>query len=414
MSSPLRNLCLFEDHTTSNLLPLVYTRPVFDLRCGVFTLREKLRAYYPGIQLRLWCREELIDLVREQHPGGPVNTPDEQAGLYVNGRVVMDEALARLLTLDGPECVFMHGCTLVAARVRGTQWPALLSEAATGFSTIARIDVTARLIEYPWDLIRYNAEEIRQDCARLAGRAEKRPYPGVHLLNDAEITIGTDTVILPGVVLDATDGPISIGRGVRILPHAYIQGPACIGDGTLVKAGARIYEGTTIGPVCKVAGEVEASIIHGYSNKQHDGFLGHVYLGQWINLGAGTTNSDLKNTYGSVTVQLNDALIDTGMTFVGLFMGDYSKSAINTVFNTGTVVGFSSNVFTVGFPPKFIPSFSWCGPDGITEYRCDKALEVAQRVMARRTVTMGPAEAARFARVFEETKRERKGEAFAH
>ncbi|MBI4553397.1 MAG: hypothetical protein HY710_14125, partial [Candidatus Latescibacteria bacterium] len=229
----------------------------------------------------------------------------------------------------------------------------------------------------------------------------------VQMLNEAEIIIGVDTIILPGVVLAATDGPIVIGRGARVLPHVYIQGPACVGDGTLVKAGARIYEGTTIGPVCKVAGEIDASIIHGYSNKQHDGFLGHAYLGQWINLGAGTTNSDLKNTYGPVAVQLHDRLIDTGLTFVGLFMGDYVKSAINTVFNTGTVVGFSSNVVASGFPPKFIPSFCWCGPDGMTEYRCDKALEVAQRVMARRKVTMGPAETARFVRVFEETTTER-------
>lgn len=405
MPSPPRSLCLFEDQTAANLLPLVYTRPVFDLRCGLLTLRDKLLAHYPGVPSRLWCREEMVDLVREQNPAVPVNTPDDQVGLYINGRVLMNQTLAHLLILDGPECVFMQGETLVAARIHGAQWPSLLSSAMAG--SLPRTDVTARLIDHPWDLIRYNVEEIRQDCAGRTGQVDIDRYPHVHFLNEAEIMIGPDTAILPGVVLDATDGPIHIGCGVRILPHVYIQGPACIGDSTLVKAGARIYEGTTIGPVCKVAGEIEASIIQGYSNKQHDGFLGHAYLGQWINLGAGTTNSDLKNTYGSVAVQRHDTVIDTEMTFVGLFMGDYSKSAINTVFNTGTVVGFSSNIVTVGFPPKFVPSFSWCGPDGITEYRCDKALEVAQRVMTRRKVTMGPAEVARFMQVYEETVTER-------
>jgi UDP-N-acetylglucosamine diphosphorylase/glucosamine-1-phosphate N-acetyltransferase len=209
-------------------------------------------------------------------------------------------------------------------------------------------------------------------------------------------------------VLDAERGPISIGRNAMILPNAVIEGPAFIGAHTLVKAGAKIYENTSIGEWCKVGGEVEASIIHSHANKQHEGFVGHSYIGSWCNLGADTNTSDLKNNYGSVQVQINGKMVDSGLQFVGLMMADHAKSGINTMFNTGTVVGVASNVFGSGFPPKFIPSFSWGGAEGMTEYEREKALEVARRVMKRRDVEMTDADAALLRKIFDLTAHERR------
>jgi UDP-N-acetylglucosamine diphosphorylase/glucosamine-1-phosphate N-acetyltransferase len=213
--------------------------------------------------------------------------------------------------------------------------------------------------------------------------------------------------VKPGVVLDAEGGPIYIGKKAKVFPNAVIEGPAFIGDGSMIKIGAKIYENTSIGEVCKVGGEVEGSIIHSYSNKQHDGFLGHAYLGMWVNLGADTNNSDLKNNYGSVRVMINGEEVNSGSMFVGLTMGDHSKAGINTMFNTGTVVGVSSNVFGAGFPPKYIPSFAWGGAEGIETYDIARALEVAQRVMGRRKMQLSGAEEKVLREVFALTARER-------
>jgi UDP-N-acetylglucosamine diphosphorylase/glucosamine-1-phosphate N-acetyltransferase len=175
----------------------------------------------------------------------------------------------------------------------------------------------------------------------------------------------------------------------------------------MIKVGAKIYENTSIGPVCKVGGEVEGSVIHSFSNKQHDGFLGHAYLGMWVNLGADTNNSDLKNNYGSVKLVIDGETVDSGSTFMGLVMGDHSKSAINSMFNTGTVVGVSSNVFGSGFPPKSVPSFTWGGAEGLKTYELERALEVARRVMGRRKMVLSPAEEKVLRVVFDLTKKER-------
>ncbi len=186
------------------------------------------------------------------------------------------------------------------------------------------------------------------------------------------------------------------------------MGPCSIGNGTIVKAGARIYEDTSVGEVCKVGGEVESSIIHSFSNKQHDGFLGHSYLGMWVNLGADTNNSDLKNNYGSVKVVINDEQIDSGSQFMGLTMGDHAKTAINTMFNTGTVVGVACNVFGGGFPPKYIPSFTWGGPEAITTYAMERSIEVAKRAMARRNVQLTDATERLLKKIFDLTRDERR------
>jgi len=229
--------------------------------------------------------------------------------------------------------------------------------------------------------------EISKDFLRLKKKSDNikgKIYEGAIILNKDNVIIEEGAEIKPGVVLDAEEGPIYIGKNAKIMPNATIIGPAYIGDNTSIKIGAKIYENTSIGEYCKIGGEVEGSVIHSYSNKQHDGFLGHSYIMQWVNLGADTNNSDLKNNYGSVKVYINDKLIDSGSMFVGLFMGDHSKSSINTMFNTGSVIGVSCNIFGEGFPPKYVPSFCWGGKDTFTTYDIEKAIDVAKRVMKRR------------------------------
>jgi UDP-N-acetylglucosamine diphosphorylase/glucosamine-1-phosphate N-acetyltransferase len=192
------------------------------------------------------------------------------------------------------------------------------------------------------------------------------------------------------------------------MSQSVIQGPAYIGKNSIVKIGAKIYHETTVGEVCKVGGEIENAIFQSYSNKQHDGFLGHAYLGRWVNLGAATNNSDLKNNYAKISVKHNGRVVDTGLQFLGLIMGDHSKTAIGTLFNTGTIVGVSSNIFGAGFQPRAIPSFAWGGSEFIKEYKLEKALEVAEIVMSRRNKKLTDAMKTLFSDVFKFTEHERK------
>jgi UDP-N-acetylglucosamine diphosphorylase / glucose-1-phosphate thymidylyltransferase / UDP-N-acetylgalactosamine diphosphorylase / glucosamine-1-phosphate N-acetyltransferase / galactosamine-1-phosphate N-acetyltransferase len=411
MSARRPTLCIFEDDLHPNFEPLVYSRPVFDLRCGIRTLREKILSHFPATPYSLWCRPNLKGLVEERNPEIPVNVVEAGVTLYVNGRVLMDDSLARTLTLDGPDCVFLNGDTLIAARMQDSRWPILLSgsEAASVVrETMEQIEVPATLIEYSWDLIRLNGDELDRDFQAMNPTpAVPAQMAGSHLINEQQISVAHDAEILPGSVMDASNGPVFVGSAVRILPHCYIQGPASIGAGSTIQAGTSLYGGTSIGAVCKVGGEVVSSIVQGYSNKQHHGFLGHSYVGEWVNIGAGTTNSNLKNTYGSVSIKLGGEMIDTGMTFLGILMGDYAKTAIDTTFSTGSTVGFSSNVVSGGSPVRNVPSFCWYGPEGMTDYQLTKALEVAQRMMTRRDLVMGPIEASRFVSVFGETARDR-------
>ncbi len=411
------SICIFEGAYYERLLPLVYFRPVFDLRCGINTLREKIQRAYPKAPISLHCRRYLVDLVRQQNPGTPINELHSGNVLFLNGRVIADATLAKKIPLKGQEALYVNGDTIVAARVSGTKLAPLeraLSDVYTlnDFSGLVRVEVDVKVVNYPWHLVGNNAEQIVSDFRALtAGLRGKRirgkVYPGAHLVNRKDIFIGEGSAVKPGVVLDAENGPIYIGNHVTVYPNATIEGPAYVGDRSMIKVGAKIYEGTSIGPVCKVGGEVEESIIHAYSNKQHDGFLGHAYLGMWVNLGADTNNSDLKNNYGSVKVYINGQPVDSGTMFVGLTMGDHSKSGINSMFNTGTVVGVSSNVFGTGFPPKYLPSFTWGGGEGMTTYDLEKSIEVARRVMARRKMEMTEAEEKVFRAVFDLTMPER-------
>ena len=204
-------------------------------------------------------------------------------------------------------------------------------------------------------------------------------------------------------VLDATEGPVYISKGVKIYPHTYVRGPVYIGEDSII-LGGKIRGGTSIGPKCKVHGEIAETIIHGYSNKAHDGFIGHSYICEWVNVGAGTITSDLKNTYGHVKVWIEGEMVDSGQMFIGSFIGDHSKIGIGTRLNTGTVIGVASNVFGNGFPPKYVPSFSWGGSESLSENKLDKVIQTAKIVMSRRDIEMAETDEMLLRKIFEMTR----------
>jgi len=407
-------LCIFEDVKYKKLLPLVWLKPVYELRCGMRSLMDKIILNYKNLTIELFCRDYLKDVVKERYNYN-VNAEIKDNALFINGRILMDKPIS----IEGPEEIGINKENdIVYIRVKKENAKLINSEFILDcdlekikktFKNIKIIETNYTLINYSWDLVHYNPEQIKNEFVKLAnaGEIQGNIYERVVIIDKKNIFIGKNSKIKPGVIIDNEEGPVYIDENVLIEPNAVVQGPTYVGKGSIIRLGAKIREGTSIGDVCRIGGEVEESIIHGYSNKQHDGFLGHAYIGMWCNLGASTNNSDLKNNYGNVKVYVEGKLIDSGSMFVGLTMADHSKSGIGTTFNTGTVVGVSSNIFGEGYPPKFIPSFSWGGAKGFVTYRLDDALEVVSKVMARRKKSLTKSEEKLLKKVFELTTTER-------
>lgn len=385
---------VFEDSGFRTLLPLTYWRPVFELRCGRLSLLEKIRQRKGMQHPIVFVRPELADIVQE-HSELQVN-PDlrELKGevLLVNGRWLADGDLPEL----EPDSYLYKGEAVAAARLSEPMARLLTSNVLahqdlrrTVFSTLKAVAAgpEIKLVNYPWDLIVQNPAELLRECndgAKGAG-----VHSAVHLIGEKAIHIGESCRIMPGVVIDAEEGPVWIDDRVKIGANAVIQGPCCIGPGSVVQPMAIIRENTSIGRVCKVGGEIDACIIHGYSNKQHHGFLGHSYVGEWVNIGAGSVSSDLKNTYGKITTSLDGHdEINTGLMFLGLVIGDHSKVGINVCFGSGSVVGTCTSVILSHIPPKFVGSFRWLTDQVQTDYDAAQAAEVARRMMARRNLTL--------------------------
>ena len=350
--------------------------------------------------------------MQEANPDAKVNVAPEGQCLFINGRFIVHGST---LEISGADTVWTKDGKIAAARLSGQQISAI-SAGENGttisdkLSSVTQQEIKGEFIDYPWDLIHHNPDEISNDFAyfNLGGKIQGKVYQNVTLLNEKQIHIAEGASVRPGVVLDAEDGPIFIDKGATVMSNAVLQGPLYLGQKSTIKMGAKIYEGTTIGNVCKVGGEVEESIIHGYSNKQHEGFLGHAYLGEWVNIGADSNNSDLKNNYGPVKLYINGKMVDSGSQFVGLFMGDHSKCGINTMFNTGTVVGAMGNVYGSGYSPKFIPSYTWGGIESSVVYKLEKALETARLVIKRRKLELSKAQENVLRYVFKMTEGERK------
>ena len=410
----IMKLCIFEDNFYRRLLPLVWMRPVYFLRCGITNLAEKISAAYPGLDVVYHCRNYLTEATKEVSTA-VVNSFTDDSYLVMNGRIIFGREIAAQISLEEADRLYCTDDAAVAAILSPGRVETLRNcageplELRKMFPGLPVTQVESNMIRYPWDIVNANLAMLPEDFSRLCPEPEIQGnvYEGVYIVNRETVHVGAETVVKPGVVLDAEHGPIYIDTGVTIMANTVIEGPAYIGRGSLVKAGTKIYGGTTIGEACKVGGEITASIIHSHTNKQHDGFLGHSYLCQWINIGADTNNSNLKNNYNNVTVTIDGEETDTGTMFVGLLMGDHSKTGINTMFNTGSVVGVHCNIFGGGFPPKYMPSFSWGGSDGFAEYKFDKAVETVQHVVSRKKMKLSVAFERLFSYIFDQTVKER-------
>jgi UDP-N-acetylglucosamine diphosphorylase/glucosamine-1-phosphate N-acetyltransferase len=401
---------LFEDPAHAWLWPLAATRPVWDLRLGGHTLGDKLRAHFDGAQFAYVGRAEAIAASSEEN--APLPSPrDLRANgdvLWLNGRALADprwldvaaagEGPVRF-SAGGSVVALKHGASLLSKVVaEPALWERPAEKASLGF---ADDGVEARLVDAIWDLVRLNHHELLVEGelavravhdAELAPRSNPALAPGAQLVAPAAIALHPTARIAPGAVLDATNGPIVVERDVVIEPHTYVAGPCWVGAGTHL-LGGKLAGGVSLGPVCRVAGEVEETIFQGYSNKRHHGFVGHSVVGAWTNLGALTTTSDLKNNYGPVRVTLADEERDTGETKIGSFLGDHVKTSIGTLLSTGAVVGPASNLFGAGrLSPKSLPAFSWWDGETTECYEVEKFVRTARVVASRRDRTFGEAQ----------------------
>jgi UDP-N-acetylglucosamine diphosphorylase/glucosamine-1-phosphate N-acetyltransferase len=367
---------LFDDSYTSDLYPIALTRAVADIRIGILTIKEKWEKHLDSavfIQTKDYLKPkyQTIEITNE-------------TVVFINAAACPSSTLINdIQNLDLGEYIVYEG-RVIAHHCGGNQNPEQLSNGKEKVSGTS--DFT--LLRYPWDIFTQNSAELNTDYQLLTKGRTSAP------IDDTNTVLGNDVFLEPGAkvmcsILNSTSGPVYIGKDAEVMENSVIRGPFAMLEHSALKLSTKIYGATTVGPYCKVGGEVNNSVLIGYSNKGHDGFLGNSVIGEWCNLGADTNNSNLKNNYGTVKAYnfTSRDFISTGLQFCGLIMGDHSKSGINTMFNTGTVVGVSANIYGGGFPPKFIPSFSWGGADGFVPFDAEKAQEVAERMMERRGIS---------------------------
>ncbi len=384
-------MVIFDDAQTSAFYPLTLNRSVGDLRCGILKLRQRLQQVFGDEDKAVSVESRLIDIYHERHPDWSINKSTVKNCLWVNSRIqVTPDAIKTIKSLKVNQ--YLHNGDDLLAFVSESQTHELPS--LNDLSSSDSIGISCDLATYSnlSDIIHDNDRMLRFDFDHFF--YDKDNYfetePGVTALHPYNIWIGENVELKPGVVLDASDGPIVLDEGVKIMPNAVILGPAYIGKGTIVKIGAKIYGATSIGPVCKIGGEIEGSIFQAYSNKQHDGFLGHSYVGEWVNIGADTNNSDLKNTYKNVSYYSypKQAKLDSGSMFLGALIADHVKLGINTSINTGCVIGVGSNLWGSDLITDFIPDFSWGQAAKLVPYRFDAFCETANLVKQRRKLAL--------------------------
>lgn len=388
---------IFDDKSRQNFFPITLNRSTGDLRNGILKLRQRLVAYFNIEEIYLIVAEELATLYQERHPDWKINQLPEDDVIFLNSRLqVNTEIVEKINQLQvGQKLVANNG--LVAVRLKTKALEIQSGQLEELVSGLESIKIPGDLLwENLWQLITENPQYIAQDFQEFFYDKDNfyETEMGVTILNPYNVWIGENTELGPGVVIDASQGPVVLDEAVRIMPNSVIFGPAFIGKNTVVKSGTRIYEGCSIGPVCKVGGELENTILQAYSNKQHEGFLGHSYLGEWINLGANTNNSDLKNNYKPVKAWFypDQKLINTGYTFMGAILADHVKTAINSTINTGTVVGLGANLFGSSVINGFIPSLKWGNGSDAVDYDPAKFLETVALVKARRGLELTKAE----------------------
>ncbi|WP_159022998.1 GlmU family protein [Formosa sp. L2A11] len=389
------NYILFDGPSRNSLLPFTYTRPVADIRIGILTIREKWEYYLGGTTTTI-----TEDYLADKYP-----MVEMDENVMINASYLPNSELVELIRgLKENQAIFKDEDVIA--------FYATDSQEAIDFDAYEAIEYndTCLQVEHTWDIFSKNGEAIQDDFNLLTEGRISQPIPTtVNTIAPENIFI-EEGAELNFVTLNASTGPIYIGKDAVILEGSLIRGPFALCEKAAVKMGAKIYGPTTIGPHCKVGGEINNAVLFANSNKGHDGYLGNSVLGEWCNLGADTNNSNLKNNYAEVRLWSYETenFAKTGLQFCGLMMGDHSKCGINTMFNTGTVVGVNANIFGTGFPRNFVPSFSWGGHSGFTTYTAKKAFEVAEIVMNRRDIEFTDVDKAILEHVFEETKQYRR------
>lgn len=380
----MKNIVLV-DRNEKALLPFTYTRPVSLIRIGILTIQEKW-------EKRLNVSSSFLtqDYLSAKFP-----CELKDLNWFINASILPTKSLELAIQKLGPNQSLYVDETWIASCGKE------LSQATNQL----KVDLKVNQLCGVSDIFRLNEQEINADFDLLTkGRTSQEPGSFCQIFGDYPLFI-EEGAKMNAVTINTTDGPVYIGKDAELMEGTLIRGPFAACEHSTIKMGAKIYGGTTVGPYSKVGGEVSNSVIFGFSNKGHDGFLGNSVLGEWCNLGADTNNSNLKNNYSNVRVwnYEQEEYADTGLQFCGLIMGDHSKTGINTMLNTGTVVGICANIFGGGFPDKHIPSFGWGGADRMVEFRLKKSYEVAEKMMSRRGVSFTVEDEAIFEHVFNES-----------
>jgi UDP-N-acetylglucosamine diphosphorylase/glucosamine-1-phosphate N-acetyltransferase len=389
------NYILFDGPARNALLPFTFTRPVADILIGIMTIRQKWEMYLGSTTTTL--TEEYLS---EKYP-----MVELEENVMINASFLPNPVLAEMVSNLEPNQVIFKGEEVVAFYTDENQ-----EEVDFDSYEIIEFNEDCLTVMNTWDIFSKNDAAIREDFDFLTADRKSKPIPkSVNVLGHENIFI-EEGAKLEFVTLNALSGPIYIGKDAEIMEGSVIRGPFALCEGAVVKMAAKVYGATTVGPHSRIGGEVNNSVISAYSNKGHDGFLGNSVLGEWCNIGADSNNSNLKNNYEEVKLWSyeTESFAKTGLQFCGLMMGDHSKCGINTMFNTGTVIGVSANIFGSGFPRNFVPSFSWGGAAGFTTYITKKAFETAKLVMGRRNIDFDEREAAILEHVFAESKKWRK------
>ncbi len=389
------NYILFDGTVRNALLPFTYTRPVADIRVGILTIREKWELHLGSTTTTI--TEEYLS---EKYP-----MVELEENVMINASFLPNAELTALIQGLSEKQAIFSGDEIIAFHSTDQQ-----DEVDFDAYDVISYEEDCLRIEHTWDIFSKNAEAIRADFDLITKDRTSQPIPAtVNVIAPEHIFI-EEGATLNFCTLNASSGPIYIGKNAEIMEGTVVRGALAMCENAVLKLSAKIYGATTIGPFCKVGGEVNNSVLMGYSNKGHDGFLGNSVLGEWCNIGADSNNSNLKNNYAPVRLWSYETenFAKTGLQFCGLMMGDHSKCGINTMFNTGTVIGVNANIFGSGFPRNFVPSYSWGGASGFTTYLTKKAFEVAKVVMSRRKVEFTAQDEAILSHVFEETKKWRK------
>ncbi len=387
----INTIVLRDPQDLENLYPFSILHPSYEFLCGCLKNYERWQLLSPEIPIAYESdklrKSSFLERNKIKNPAYNKNV------LFIDGNIIPNfsliEEIKFIISANHSKDISFRSKNNIVAEFK---------QFSDKESEKINVKIEVKSIHYIWEIIDINGKQINYDLLLIKDRLQQlknitNPFFGSHLIGN-EIYVGLDVEIMPGVVLDASNGAIIIDDGAKIMANSVIIGPAYIGKKSLIKAIAKIYENCSFGEFCKVGGEVEAVVFQGYSNKQHEGFLGHSFVGEWVNFGADTNNSDLKNTYSNIVMRLPGKRVPTDKMFIGLMAGDHTKTAINSQFTTGTTCGIHCNLFHSGFFPNQIPSFTWGGGEGSKTHNFEQAIETAKAMMKRRNKSLNEFEIA--------------------